>query len=420
MEPEQDLAEYRERLLGSIRAGSRKSACTAADSIQVFVNQRRVGSMDGGGGEATLQVQSEVRVDSVQLRSEDGVLLGALSAPEYGFRATRISFQRDVVELQVQNFAEGGSVCAAFIPAPSFWHRARRAFTGFSAAAAPRPAAVVPGMRALMLMQAAFAVVLVGLAADRYTGWATPAPRPLTVTPTEAPWAAPLTEMAKLEKQLAELSRMQTKVVDTIQTQQNGMVQLQKTMTDLASTQELVASRVVTVKREIEQRQKATGRDIDRVARILMGKVQNDQQQMEAEIHSLTVANERLSNELTQLHQNNLDLKKRLKSAGEEVSKFTEPDRAKPLLALQKETAQTPPLAEAPSASAQSFQFWVTFSDGTTEESIDQWVHDMRGHKGALTDGWQAVQIQTPSEPMERFLDQIKHAKIVKAVRISR
>jgi hypothetical protein len=37
-----------------------------------------------------------------------------------------------------------------------------------------------------------------------------------------------------------------------------------------------------------------------------------------------------------------------------------------------------------------------------------------------LADGWQAVEIQPPTEPMERFLDHIKQAKIVKAVRVSR
>jgi hypothetical protein len=64
--------------------------------------------------------------------------------------------------------------------------------------------------------------------------------------------------------------------------------------------------------------------------------------------------------------------------------------------------------------------FWVTFSDGTSQESIDQWVNDMHGHKGALSNGWQAVEIVTPAESMDRFLDQIKQAKIVKAVRVSR
>src|SRR5512134_1509840 len=125
MQPEQDIAEYRERLLNSLKTGARRSTCSSSDSVQVFVNQRRVGLLDGGGGEATLQVQTDVRVENVQLRSEDGVLLGGLSAPEYGFRTSRIPLSRDTVELRVQNYAQGGSVSAVFTPEASFWHRAR-------------------------------------------------------------------------------------------------------------------------------------------------------------------------------------------------------------------------------------------------------------------------------------------------------
>jgi len=64
--------------------------------------------------------------------------------------------------------------------------------------------------------------------------------------------------------------------------------------------------------------------------------------------------------------------------------------------------------------------FWVTVSDGTSQESIDQWVREVRGRKGALSEGWQAVEIVPPPEPMDRFLDQIKQTKIVRTVRVSR
>lgn len=422
MQPEQDIAEYRERLLNSLKTGARRSTCSSSDSVQVFVNQRRVGLLDGGGGEATLQVQTDVRVENVQLRSEDGVLLGGLSAPEYGFRTSRIPLSRDTVELRVQNYAQGGSVSAVFTPEASFWHRARRAFTGVADASMLAPAAaVMPGMRAMVFTQLLLAVALVGLAADRMTGWLTPAHTPPPVTQAEAPWAAPLAEVAKLEHQLTELSRMQAKAVDTIQTQQQGMAQLQQTIAKLSSTQETVASSVLTVKQEMEQRRKGAGREVDRLTRMMMSKAQTEQEQLEAEIHSLVVANDKLSKEMSTLEQNNQDLKKRLKSAGVDVSKTTVSDREKPVVAQQAEAAQPPQVAEARPNPAQSpFLFWVTFSDGTSQESIDQWVRDMRGKKGALSEGWQAVEIVPPTEPMERFLDQIKQTKIVKAVRISR
>ena len=425
MEPEQDFAEYRERLLKGMREGIRRSAYGASDPIQVFVNQRRVGLLDGDGAEATLQVQSQTQIDSVQLRSEDGVLLGGLSAPEYGFRSSRISLTRDTIELRVHNHAQGGSVSAVFIPAPRLWHRARRALVGVADSAVPRPVTFAgSGMRAIAFTQVLLAVALVGLVADRTTGWMTPVHPPLPVTQTEAPWAAPLAEVTKLEQQLVELSRMQAKAVETIQTQQQGMAQLQRTMAKLSSTQETVASSVLTVTQEMEQRRKGAGRDADRLTRVIMSKAHSEQEQLEAEIRSLTVANDRLSNELSQLDQNNQELKKRLKSAGVDVSKATVSDREKPMVAQQNEAVQppnTPQVAEARPIPQQSpFLFWVTFSDGTSQESIDQWVREMRGRKGTLSEGWQAVEIVPPAEPMDRFLDQIKQTKIVKAVRVSR
>jgi hypothetical protein len=422
MEPEQDLVAYRERLLQGMKDGVRRSACGGSDPIQVFVNQRRVGLLNGAESEATLQIQSDARIDSVQLRSEDGVLLGGLCAPEYGFRTSRVLLNRNTIELHVQNHAQGGSVRAVCIPAPSLWLRARRALAGVAVTAAPRPAAVaVPGMRAIVFAQVLLAVALAGLGADRIAGWMTPAHLPLPVTQTEAPWAAPLAEVAKLKQQLVELSRMQAEAVDTIQTQQQGMAQLQRTMAKLSSSQESVASSVLTVKQEMEQRRKGSVRDVDRMTRLIMSRAQSEQEQLAAEIRSLTVANDRLSKEMADLEQHNQDLQKRLKSAGVDVSKASGSDREKPMMAQQGETAQPPRVAEARPGSAQPpFLFWVTFSEGTSQDSIDQWVHQMRGRKGTLSEGWQAVEIVPPTEPMEHFLDQIKQAKIVKAVRISR
>lgn len=426
MEQERDLADYRARLLDALKVSVRRSACGSSDPIQVFINDRRVGLLDGAGAEATLQVQSQARIDTVQLRSEDGILLGGLSAPEYGFRSSRIPLSRDTIELRVHNNAQGGgSVSAIFTPAPGLWHRAWQTLTGMTPAMVPRPAnAVVPGMRAVAFTQALLAIVVVGLAGDRVTGWLTPERAPLPVTPTEAPWAAPLAEVAKLEQQLGELARMQAKAVETIQTQEQGMTQLQRMMAKLSSTQETVASSVLTVKQEMDQRRKGSGRDIDRMTRLLMSKAQTEQEQLEAEIHSLTIANDRLSKEMADLEQYNQDLKKKLKSAGMDVSKAAVSDHDTPMVARQGEVIQPtrpPQVAEArPVPQQPPFLFWVTFSEGVSQDSIDQWVRDMRGRKGALSEGWQAVEIVPPTEPMERFLDQIKQTKIVKAVRISR
>jgi hypothetical protein len=422
MENHHDLAAYRERLLQNIKSGSSRSACRTADSVQVFVNRRRIGSLDGSKGEAALHVRTDDRIEDVQLRSEDGVLLGGLSAPDYGARAGHIRLDRDTVELRVHNYGQGGSVNAVLTPASSFWRVARNAFSRAARAAVPGTQLVVPGMRTMAFTQLLLAVLLAGLVAEILTGgkmFERPSTPP-AVTPIQAPWAAPLSEVAKLQQQLAEVSNMQTKAVDTIQAQQQGIAQLQRTIAKVSANQETVAAGVLTVKQEIEQRRKGAGREVDRLTRMLMSKAQNEQEQLEAEIQSLTVANDKLSKEMSDLEVRNQDLKKRLKAAGIDVSKAGTPAQDRPLLAQATESSPMPEAAEARPSSQPPFLFWVTFSDGTSEESIDKWVRDMRGRKGPLADGWQAVEIQPPTEPMERFIDHIKQAKIVKAVRVSR
>lgn len=351
MEQEHNLSDYRARLLNALQVGGRRSAGGASDQVQVFINDRRVGLLNGGGTETRFQLISLAHIDSVYLRSEDGVMLGGLSAPEYGYRSCRIPLSGDMIELRVQNNPQGGSVNAIFIPAHGLCHRAWQTLTGMVAAIVRRPAsAIIPGMRAVAFTQVLLAIAVIGLASDRMTGWLTPEHAALPVTPKEAPWAAPLAEVTKLEQQLGDLTRMQVKVMETIQTQQQGMTQIQRTMTKLSSTQETVVSSVLTVKQEMEQRRKGSGRDMDRVKRLLMTKAQTEQEQLEAEIHSLTVANDRLSKEMENLEQNNLDLKKKLKSAGLDVSISIVSDPEKSMVARQAEVnqpTQSPQAVEA-------------------------------------------------------------------------
>lgn len=324
MEQEHNLSDYRARLLNALKVGMHRSVGGTSSPIHVFINDRRVGMLNGAGTEATLQMVTHSHIDSVCLRSEDGVLLGGLSAPKFGFRSRRIPLSGNMIELRIHNSAQGGSVSAGFITAPNLWSRARQTLTGIVSVMALRPAnAIVPGMRTFAFTQVLLAAAVIGLASDRMTGWLTPERAAPPVTPKEAPWAAPLAEVTKLEQQLGDLTRMQAKVMETIQTQQQGMTQIQRTMTKLSSTQETVVSSVLTVKQEMEHRRKDSGRDIDRVKRLLMTKAQTEQEQLEAEIHSLTVANDRLSKEMENLEQNNLDLKKKLKSAGLDVSMST-------------------------------------------------------------------------------------------------
>jgi chaperonin cofactor prefoldin len=245
------------------------------------------------------------------------------------------------------------------------------------------------------------------------------------VAPTaqaEALRTASIAEVEQLAKQLRELRLMQTKVGDALQSQEKGMTLLNQTMARLSSTQESVASSVVMVKEEIEKRQESTEREADRPVQLPVGRGVVDQEQFETAIHGLAADNERLSKQITGLEEHNRTLTAKLQMAIAHVAKAVEqnPER---IVAREADVArkhQLVPVADSrQNTQAQPFLFWVTFSEGTSQESIDQWVNGMKGHKGSLNEGWQEVQIIPPPVPPDLFLEQIKGDKIIKEARLN-
>ncbi len=411
MEQNQDLADYRASLLKRLEEGARRSTGrpsdpTPADPIQVFVNGQRIGWLSGKEAEAAVRFHCQGRVDHVGLRSEEGALLGGLSAPEQGVRFARVPLRRDSVEISIHNTAQGGTVSAVYHPAPAPWRRFVRAMVGASPLR-PFEGVTVSGMRVAVVTQVVLAMVVFLLVADRLGDWMNGErlSRPVTRA-----------EVAKLEQQIDALAKLQAEAVGTVRSQQQGMAQLQSAIVELSSTQEAVASGVMTVKKEIESRRKKGGREVERMARLLMSQTQMDQQQLEAQIRSLTAANEQLSKEMTRLIEQNNDLMKRLKATEVDVSKNTIPQQ-EPVITVGEENDQLALNAGQPS---QPFLFWVHFHEGTSEEHIEQWVQEMQGRRGEVEEGWQAVQVMQLDLPTERFLEQVKGAKIVRAVRVAR
>ena len=225
---EEELDAYRSQLLESLN--SRPTIRGWSDPIQVYVNERRVGELEGAGIGATLQVQCVDHIETVQLRAEDGTLLGGLTAPECGYRTERVRISADTVELSVHNMAQGGTLSALFTPAPSFWSRAWKSIADVTdrvVARRPGPA-LAYGMRMVAFTQGLLAIAVVGLVTDRITTGRTSdrTPSPVVQTATLSP--APVADMAKFEQQLDELARMQAKVDDALGSQQKGVVQLQQ------------------------------------------------------------------------------------------------------------------------------------------------------------------------------------------------
>ncbi|MDH4079694.1 MAG: hypothetical protein OEU68_07755 [Nitrospira sp.] len=417
---EEDLETYRSQRLQSLSSQPSRSVRGGSDPIQVYVNERRVGELEGVGVDATLHVKNLEHIETIQLRTEDGTLLGGLVAPEYGYRTSRIQVSSDAVELCVHNTAQGGALNAAFVPAPSYWSRTWKALADVADRLAIRrpDTAIAHSMRTIAFTQALLAILVVGLVVDRMAIWMSPERMLASVGQPEALRTVSVTEMEKVERQLGELARIQEKVGTALETQQKGMAQLHQTMAKLSSSHESVASSVVMVKEEMEKRQE--GSETDRpIQRPVSDFVQKEQ--LEAAIKSLTVDNARLSNELARLEEHNQTLSAKLQTASVNASKAVaqNPER---LLASQPDVESKNQSVQAAESSqnsqTQPFLFWVTFSDGTSQERIDQWVHEKNGRKGAVNEGWQEVRIVPPAVPPDLFLEQIRGEKIVKAARI--
>ncbi|MBS0149581.1 MAG: hypothetical protein JSR31_01490 [Nitrospira sp.] len=424
MVQEEDLELYRSQLLDSMSERPSRSVRGPSDPIQVYVNERRVGELKGAEIEATLHVHGVDHVETVQLRTEDGQLLGGLVAPESGFRTTRVQLSADTVELCVQNTVQGGSLSAVFIPAPSFWNRAWTILANVADRwMVRRPESTMAyGVRAVVFTQALLAVAVVGLAADRVMIWIAPEHTVTSTVRTEALRTASVAEIGQLSKQLGELRAMQTKVGEALQSQEKGMTLLHQTMARLSSTQESVASSVVMVKEEMEKRQEGSESEIDRSVQIPVGRGGVDQEQFETAIHGLAADNDRLSKQIAGLEEHNRTVTAKLQMAIAHVAKAVEqsPERVVAREIDMARKHQRSPVADnRQGTQAQPFLFWVTFSEGTTQESIDQWVNEMKGHKGAINEGWQEVQILPPPVPPDLFLEQIKGEKIIKEARLN-
>ena len=424
MGQEEDLELYRSQLLESMSERLSHSGHGLVDPIQVYVNERRVGELKGAEIEATLNIHGVDHIETVQLRTEEGRLLGGLVAPESGFRTNRVRLAADIVELCVHNTGQGGSLRAVLVPAPSFWSRTRSILADLADRwRSRRPDTVMAyGMRTVVFAQALLAIAVVGLVADRVMIWIAPEHTVVATVQAEALRTTSIAEIEQLAKQLGELRLMQAKVGEALQSQEKGMTLLHQTMARLSSTQESVASSVVMVKEEIEKRQESPEREADHPIQVPAGRGLVDQEQFEVAIHSLAADNERLSKQIAGLEEQNRTLTGKLQTTLAHVARAVEqsPERVVAReMDMTRKHQLVPVVDSRQNAQAQPFLFWVTFSEGTTQESIDQWVNGMKGHKGAQNEGWQEVQILPPPVPPDLFLEQIRGEKIIKEARLN-
>ncbi len=426
------LSQYRQRLLESLRDLPRRQNGEHPARIQVFVNQDCVGTLDCDGVDPLFSFATRDRsIHLVELRGETGLLIGGLSAPELGLRTARLAWSGRAIDVTVHNRLEGGSLRLAHKRRPSVWGAFGQAVRNVL----PLPAEtalplVVPRglVLAHVLLLAAVGVLIVDRVLDRPRSSDT-GPTMATVVGREIVSAAQTQEaIRRLEETMQAMLAAQTASSQTLAGQQKAIVTVQRAVEDLGRQQKQMGNQVVSVQ-QMEEHQERIARqanlDVERMAQVLMGQVQSERAQLRDELHSLSMANEHLAKHVSSMEKKNQDLVGRLRAAGIEVS------------ARVKDGAETPPTvakeagssesATGPSQTAEArpdaspLRFFVSFQEGTTEESIDRWFQDLHARKGDADHGWYSVEVpRPPQQPAERFMEGLKNVKIVKAVATTR
>lgn len=428
-EPSNAIDQYRQHLLESLRTLPTQPHEERPGRLQVFVNHECVGDLDCGAASPNFTFTSRERsVQLIELRSETGTLIGALSAPEIGSRLVRLAWGRQGIEVAVHNRLEGGSLRLAYQAAPSLWEKLSRAARGIVPAwseAGLQPAA----LRGMAVAQIVLLLAVGYLIGDRVFDR-------MQRTDESAQAAAKASQelvaseqaqdaVNRLEEKLAALVKTQVASSQALDGHHKIIAAVQRAVDEVAQQQKQMGSQMVSVQ-QVEEHQERIARqssmDVERMARLLMGQVQSERAQLRDELHSLSMANEHLAKHVSSMEKKNQDLTARLRTAGIDVS--SKVGSAEPSTMVAKETTASDQAgmtgAEARS-DASPLTFFVSFQDGTTEESIDRWFQDLHARKGAADSGWYSVEVPRPvQQPAERFMEGLKNVKIVKAVATNR
>lgn len=437
MEQQHDdaLQRYRERLLASLSDMPRRQGEAGARRIHVFVNHDRVGRLDADRreGHFTFAVRDR-SIQMVELRSETGALIGGLSAPDVGLRTLRLEWAGRTVNATVHNRLDGGSLDVTASQPDSVWvgiGQAIRRWLPASSDSAPQPGTI----RGLALAQVAMFLAVAWLAADRTWERMMERPDPATTVATavghEIVSSARTQEaLGHLDAQVQALLAAQTTAAHAVAGQQKTIQSVQRALDELAQQQKQIGTQMVSVQQMEAHQEKIAQRatfELDRMTKTVMGQVQSERVQLRDELHSLSMANEHLARHVSSMEKKNQEMASRLRSAGVEVSARVKDAKDGPdggmMVAKDRsrEAAESAVIVADARPEASPFTFFVSFQDGTTEETIDRWFKDLHARKGDADSGWYSVEVPRPShQPADRFMEGLKDVKIVKAVATSR
>ena len=421
MDQDDPLNDYRRYLLGALSAQA--AGAPREDNpgqCQVLVNHERVGSLDCSAYEPTFVFSSrEQVVRQIEVRTEDGTLLGALSAPEFGFKTVHIPVGRHGIEITIHNRFQGGSATTTFRSAASRSMSERReAPSRLPADLVESPSRRLNWTSALVCAQVLLVAAVVVLGVDRLSGGRSESRAPALPPSVGNPSTAGAADVLQLEDRLSLLSRSHQAALETARTQQEELGKLRQALAALGSTHREMTAQLATAHLRAPKGRRDVHQEIETMAEMLISRADADQEQLREEIQTLAASNDKLAKQLSALEAGNHELKSRLKSAGVDVSKASSVEEQKPAVAQQSDSAGSVQVAEKPREKPNNpTLFWVTFQDGTNDQNIEQLVREIHGRRGQRRAEWTSLEVDLPDPNTQAgFLESLKKTSIVKAV----
>ncbi|OLD41831.1 MAG: hypothetical protein AUI21_01125 [Nitrospirae bacterium 13_1_40CM_2_62_10] len=366
MEEEGQLSAYRERLLDSLRDFPERRRRERPDSLRVFVNQECVGTLTcGGAGSMSVFTSRGRPVHAIEVRTSTGLLVGGLCAETAGMRRAEFPVAMRTLEVSVENRLEGGSVRVAYCAASPVRDWVKNRLTAVKTGMAGQSLSLSPDFwrMARVAGQAALVVSVLLLAADRLTdrwGLKETVARFTTIAETSG------MKLAAAEDALIKQEKVLTSLARTVKAQKQYLTRVQRAVGVMAQEQQQFSASVET--RVFAELSQAT----------------TERERMHDQIQSLTVGKDAMSKDIAVLET-----------------------RAK-VAEIRQETQVRP------------FMFWVSFQDGTPEESIDSLIREIHGRTGQINAGWYKVEVSLPPpQTADSFVESLKKATIVKAVKTS-
>ena len=398
MERDEELKQYRQTLAKQLESQQRLRAEADLETLRIFVNHRCVGRMDCEDGRATFISSFEKEeVALLEVRTDSGILVGSAAGTGAHERTCRVlaGNQGHTLTLHLENHGDRGAVTVSYRPpeasglrwtrlvdAPLMWiKQSGRAVSELSWA-----------------MQTSLALQLVLAVGFAY----------LLLHPVEG------------DRQVVTPADLQA--LHTRQTE-SGVQQITRMRQDI----EALAKDQQVLREQLVSYEKAAARSAIEIEHRVERRLQPELQKTTLEMVSIRQQVQELATAKDAMKQ---DLAAALQQQAETRARMKVPSSSEGPQSFRATTS--PPLAQAdepPKVAGGSraeelkpLIFWVSFHEGTTEKSVEDLLHQIRGRKikGPTPTGWINVEAQLKqSESIEGFFETVKKVKIVSAITTS-